>query len=112
MDAFPETAIPKAEAEITRRVLKEFEISSDTLLYDTTNFFTFIATTHERNQVAQRGHNKQKRHELRQVGMALVVSQEDRIPLFHQTYQGNLNDSKVFEAVLKKNPHTPESTQT
>lgn len=102
MDAFPEKAIPKAEQEITSRVLAEFDISSDTLLYDTTNFFTFIDTANTRSEVAQRGHSKQKRHDLRQVGMALVVSREDMIPLFHQTYQGNLNDSKVFGDVLEK----------
>src|SRR5580658_11001230 len=39
------------------------------LAYDTTNFYTFIATTNTRNTVAQRGHNKQGRHNLRQVGL-------------------------------------------
>ena len=34
------------------------------LAYDTTNFHTWIATTNLRNQLAQRGHSKQKRDEL------------------------------------------------
>src|SRR5271167_2617480 len=38
------------------------------LAYDTTNFYTYIASNNERNSLAQRGHNKQGRHNLRQVG--------------------------------------------
>src|SRR6266705_1768039 len=34
------------------------------LAYDTTNFYTYIASTNTRNQLAQRGHNKQGRHNL------------------------------------------------
>src|SRR6266566_1112271 len=40
------------------------------LAYDTTNFYTYIASTNTRNQLAQRGHNKQGRHNLRQVGLS------------------------------------------
>jgi len=32
----------------------------------------------------------------------MVVTKEDMIPLFHHTYQGNMNDSKVFREVLGK----------
>ena len=48
----------------------------------------------------QRGKNKQKRHDLRQVGLALVVTRQDFIPLFHHTYKGNMGDSRVFRQVL------------
>ena len=41
------------------------------LAYDTTNFYTYIASNNERNSLAQRGHNKQGRHNLRQVGLSL-----------------------------------------
>lgn len=100
MDALPEENIEKAEREILTRVLTEFDLQSDTLFYDTTNFYTFIATTNKRNTLAQRGKNKQKRHDLRQVGLALVVSKQDHIPLFHHSYAGNLHDARVFEKVI------------
>ena len=35
------------------------------LAYDTTNFYTYIASNNERNPLAQRGHNKQGRNNLR-----------------------------------------------
>ena len=102
MDALPAKNIEKVEAEILKEVKKVYKIQTDTLFYDTTNFYTFICTTNEKNTIAQRGKNKQKRNDLRQVGMALVVNKADQIPLFHYTYEGNLHDSKVFEKVIGK----------
>lgn len=102
MDALPEDAIEKIECEILQKVMEKFAISHDSLFYDTTNFFTFIHTTNSKCTIAQRGKNKQKRYDLRQVGMALVVTRQDLIPLFHHTYQGNMNDAKVFGQVIKK----------
>jgi transposase len=64
------------------------------------NFFTFIDSANKRNTIAQRGMNKQKRIDLRQVGMAMLASREKQFPIFHKTYQGNLNDVKVFENVF------------
>ena len=102
MDSFPTEAITKAEQEILSRLLEIYQIQTDTLFYDTTNFFTYIDTTNTRNEIAQRGKNKQKRNDLRQVGLAMVVSKEDYIPLFHHSYQGNLQDCTVFKEVIEK----------
>ncbi len=102
MDALPIEAIPKIERELLERIIKIYGLESDTLFFDTTNFFTYIATTNLRCTIAQRGKNKQKRYDLRQVGLAMVVTREDMIPLFHRTYQGNMNDTKVFRIVIKE----------
>jgi transposase len=102
MDSFPEDAIASAEQEILTRVLEVYKIRTDTLFYDTTNFFTYIDTTNTHCDIAQRGKNKQKRNDLRQVGLAMVVSKEDYIPLLHHSYQGNLHDCTVFREVVEK----------
>ena len=102
MDALPIEAIPKIEKELLERIIKIYGLESDTLFFDTTNFFTYIDTTNLRCTIAQRGKNKQKRYDLRQVGLAMVVTREDMIPLFHLTYQGNINDTKVFRTVIKE----------
>ena len=102
MDALPAEAIAKIEQELVREAFARYELDSGTLFFDTTNFFTYIHTTNQRCTIAQRGKNKQKRYDLRQTGLALVVTQEDMIPVFHLTYQGNLNDTKVFAHVLGK----------
>lgn len=102
MDALPTQAIAKIEEEILQRVKEAYSLDSDTLFLDTTNFFTFIATTNKRCTIAQRGKNKQKRGDLRQVGLAMAVTRKDYIPIFHLTYKGNCHDTKVFRAVLVK----------
>jgi len=48
-------------------------VSGRLLAYDTTNFYTYIASNNTRNELAQRGHNKQGRHNLRQVGLSYVL---------------------------------------
>ena len=102
MDELPASAIPKIEKEIVKRVIEIEDISLDTLLLDATNFFTFINTTNDRCSLAQRGKNKKSRNSLRQVGILLVVSRKDIIPLFHETYEGNKADSKIFASTIKK----------
>ena len=61
MDSFPEDAIYPAEQEILTRLLDVYKIQTDTLFYDTTNFFTYIDTTNTNCDIAQRGKNKQNR---------------------------------------------------
>ena len=100
MDCIPEDAIEKIEEEILKNALKYYPLNEGTLLYDTTNFYTFINTTNDRCEIAQRGRNKQKRGDLRQVGLALAVTQEHFIPLLHRTYKGNMSDCKVFGHVI------------
>lgn len=102
MDAVPEESIEQVEEEIIQLVFRKYEIKTDTLFYDTTNFFTYIHTINNRCDIAQRGRNKQKRNDLRQVGLALVVSKKEKIPLFHLTYEGNRHDSKIFPQIVEK----------
>ena len=101
MDALPVKAIEKIENQLLKKVLDIYRLQSDTLFFDTTNFYTYIHTTNTRCTIAQRGGNKQKRYNLRQVGLAMVVTRQDMIPLFHLTYQGNINDTKVFATVVQ-----------
>lgn len=100
MDCIPEEAIEAIETEILKKVLEHYPLKGGTLFYDTTNFYTFISTTNENCDIAQRAKNKQKRNDLRQVGLALAVTQEDYIPLIHHSYRGNINDSKVFAHLI------------
>lgn len=101
MDALPVESIAKIEHELLERAFKTYHLQSDTLFFDTTNFFTYIDTTNLRCTIAQRGKNKQKRYDLRQIGLAMVVTRKDMIPLFHLTYQGNMADATVFSTVIE-----------
>ena len=69
-------------------------VSRGLLAYDTTNFYTWTASTNQRNRLAQRGHNKQGRHNLRQIGLSYVLDGENGISLCHHVYAGNVADAQ------------------
>jgi transposase len=96
MDMITEKNIDNIQNAITKKLVQDFGINPYGLLYDTKNFFTYIATGNKRNTIAQRGKNKAKRNDLRQVGLALLVSKDFQIPLFHKVYQGDKSDRGLF----------------
>ena len=77
-------------------------ISRRLLAYDTTNFYTWVASTNTRNTLAQRGHNKQGRHNLRQVGVSYVLDGENGLSLCHHVYPGNVVDTEEFPIALSR----------
>ena len=77
-------------------------ISRRLLAYDTTNFYTYVASTNTRNELAQRGHNKQGRHNLRQVGLSYVLDGENGLSLCHHVYPGNVADAEEFPIALAR----------
>ncbi|MCP4903066.1 MAG: IS1634 family transposase [bacterium] len=95
-------ALSAIEDELTGVVVRQLGIQLDTLLYDTTNFFTYIASTNTRSKLAQRGKSKQKRTDLRLFSLALLVSRDGQIPLCSQVYEGNKVDSKLFPDSLSQ----------
>jgi transposase len=72
------------------------------LAYATTNFYTYVASTNTRNELAQRGHNKQGRHNLRQVGLSYVLDGENGLSLCHHVYPGNVADAEEFPIALAR----------
>jgi transposase len=101
MHAVPVTALEQIEQAIVREVLAAEGLQPRALGYDTTNFYTHIATTNTRPELPQRGHNKQGRHDLRQLGLALVVDQQTQLPLTHCLYEGARSDMRTFAEFLK-----------
>ena len=77
-------------------------VSQRVLAYDTTNFHTWIATTNTRNRLAQRGHSKQKRHDLRQVGLSYALDGAHGLSLCHHVYPGNVSDRDELPACLER----------
>jgi hypothetical protein len=91
--------LEKAQIEIARSIIRRFELSTDVLAFDTTNFDTHIATTTP-GELARRGHAKSKRSDLRVVGLATLVSETGHVPLLHRTYPGNGSDQTVLGECL------------
>ncbi len=87
-------------AEFLRRIAAMEPPSSDCFMFDTTNYYTFMASRNP-SELARRGKNKEGRDWLRQVGVALLVSRDQRLPLYYREYEGNQHDSTVFGQVIE-----------
>jgi hypothetical protein len=101
MHTLPVALLGAVEQAIVREVIGIEQLQPRALAYDTTNFYTHIASTNQRPELAQRGHNKQGRHDPRQLGLALVVDQDTQLPLAHVLYEGARSDMRTFAAFLK-----------
>lgn len=101
MNAIPLDQLAVIEHELVGEVIRMEQLQIKALAYDTTNFHTHIASTNRRSTLPQRGHNKQRRNDLRQMGLALVVDQESSLPLAHGLYQGARSDMRTFADFLK-----------
>jgi len=88
-----------AQVALAKAAVGRFNLSTDVLAFDTTNFDTHIATTTP-GELARRGHAKSKRSDLRVVGLGLLVSETGHVPLLHRTYGGNGSDQGVLESCL------------
>lgn len=98
-DRVSEDDIKKIAQRFFARVWERESPEADCLLFDTTNYYTFMASDTE-SELARRGKNKEGRHNLRQIGLGLLVSRGNRLPLYYCAYPGNLHDSKQFETVM------------
>ena len=81
--------------EFFQRITRVEPTSSDCFMFDTTNYYTFMASNTP-SDLAKRGKNKEGRNWLRQIGVALLVDRDKRLPFFYREYEGNRHDSKLF----------------
>jgi transposase len=100
MDALDTRKLAAAERAISTAMVTEFGLDLSGLALDMTNFATFIDSANDRAPIAQRGHAKQKRNDLRLVGLGLVVTRDGAIPVTSHTYPGNRPDVTQFTDVL------------
>ena len=94
-----EDDLEQAQLAISKAAVARFELSADVLAFDTTNFDTHIDSLTP-GELAQRGHAKSKRKDLRVVGLGVLVSETGHVPLLYRTYNGNGSDQAVLGACL------------
>ena len=100
MDRLDAPDLQLIEAELGRRMVSEFGLDLSGLMLDMTNFATYIDTANPKAPIAQRGKAKQKRTDLRLVGLALVVTADGAIPLLSHAYAGDRPDVTQFGTVI------------
>lgn len=92
--------IRKIEQDLCKVVLSTFDAMPDCFLFDPTNFFTYIRE-YKKNTIAQHGHNKKKRKDLRQINTSLLVTRDEcNIPMMHETYEGSIPDASHFKDAI------------
>ena len=103
MGFLPEERIQKIEDDLIRQMVETYAVDVSSVLFDTSNFFTFIDSGNDRCRLARRSKtNKQKRYDLRQIGLGLLITRKHQFPLLHKTYEGNKNDISVFKETLSE----------
>ena len=102
MDAIGEAELAEIERRIVARMVEAFDVDLAGLVLDMTNFATWIDSANDRAPIAQRGHSKQKRSDLRLVGLGLVVSTDGGIPLVSHAYPGNRPDVTQFPVMVEE----------
>jgi transposase len=102
MDAITDEQLVDIERRIVARMVEEFALDVSGLVLDMTNFATYIDSANDRAPIAQRGKAKQKRNDLRLVGLGLVISTDGGIPLVSHAYAGNRHDSSQFPDVINE----------
>jgi len=88
--------LERASEKIAARIVQVSGVDVSSVALDMTNFATFIATANGKAPIAQRGKAKQKRADLRLVGLGLVVTRDGGIPLTWHSYPGDRPDVTQF----------------
>jgi transposase len=101
MHGIDEKMLYDAEDKIAEQILNYYNLSPSKLALDYTNYFTYINSNNKRCTIAERGHNKQKRDDLRQFSLGLVTTKELAIPLCSYVYEGNITDVTAFSKYLE-----------
>ena len=100
MHAVTVEELEEISQKIAVKIVQSAAVDVSSVALDMTNFATFIETANGRAPVAQRGKAKQKRSDLRLVGLGLVVTRDGGIPLTWHAYPGDRPDVTQFPAMI------------
>jgi transposase len=100
MHAITVDQLARVEQLLALRMIERFGLDISALALDMTNFATYIDTANAKAPIAQRGKAKQKRTDLRLVGLGLVVTRDGGVPLVAHAYPGNRPDVTQFATMI------------
>jgi transposase len=100
MHAVSPAQLAAAEEALAVAMVRQSGLDVSSVALDMTNFATFIDTGNGKAPIAQRGKAKQKRTDLRLVGLGLVITRDGGIPLLSCAYPGNKPDVTQFPEMI------------
>lgn len=95
LDKLDEKSVMQIEKALYKR-FKKFKREKDSLFYDVTTTY-FYGT---KCNIAKSGYNPQRLGEP-QINIGLVVTKSCGFPIFHQVYDGNIQDARSIHQVLR-----------
>jgi len=99
MDLIRPEHITAIEESLWKRTLQKYQIISDTLFYDNSNFATYIDALSP-CVIPQRGKPKKGSPKQRLVGISMAATQTWGFPIWHMIYEGNRHDAKLFPETI------------
>jgi transposase len=100
MHAVTVKQLEEISRKIAAKIVQSAGVDVSSVALDMTNFATFIGTGNSKAPAAQRGKAKQKRSDLRLVGLGLVVTRDGGIPLTWHAYPGDRPDVTQFPDMI------------
>ena len=100
MDQISASQLAEIERLVVACMVESFGIDCSGLVLDMTNFATYIDSANDKAPIARRGHAKQKRTDLRLVGLGLVISVDGGVPLVSHAYAGDRPDVTQFPLMV------------
>jgi len=91
--------VEQIEGTVVQRLIEREKVRLNALAFDTTNFDSYAAAKTP-SRLLGRGHAKSARP-LRVLGLGLLVTEDEGIPLLTFTYPGNENDVTAFGRFLQ-----------
>jgi len=98
MDRFSDSDMKQIQDRIRNRII-EMGYDFTSMFVDASNMYTFM----EENDMAKKGHNKKHRYDLNQISY-YIAANYDYIPLYGESYAGNVHDSKTFQSIMSNIP--------
>jgi transposase len=100
MDQISPTQLAEIERRVVSHMVESFGLDCSGLVLDMTNFATYIDSANDKAPIARRGRAKQKRTDLRLVGLGLVISTDGGVPLVSHAYGGDRPDVTQFPLMV------------
>ncbi len=89
------------EERVTGVIIEIFGVDLSGLVFGMTNFATYLDPANTKTPIAQRDHAKQKRFDLKFIGLGLIVSTDGGTPLLPNAYSGNRADVSEFSTMVR-----------
>ena len=88
------------EADIALKAVAKYKADPSLIHFDTTSLY--FEGAYDESDIVRLGYSRDQKPDKKQVNLALDVTADEGIPLFHSAYQGNAPDPKIVIDNIKR----------